>query len=83
LEIRKTLHARSVFVALGVSAAFRLWLLFVSLRAHASTGCSVQKHKRPNFGVKSFQLTQIKFFIFDFLRMSFSKKRNILKAANF
>ena len=34
----------------------------------------VQKHKRPNFGLKNFQLTQIKFFIFDFLRIVKSQK---------
>ncbi len=41
LEIRITLHARRVFVALGVSADFGLWLLFVSLRAHASGGSAL------------------------------------------
>ena len=29
----------------------------------------VQKNKRPNFGLKNFHLTQIKFLIFDFLRI--------------
>jgi hypothetical protein len=34
----------------------------------------VQKNKRPNFGLKNFRLTQIKFFIFDFLRIVQSQK---------